>query len=125
MEDFVRCNTCFREYYDVIYPGSEQAYMCASVVTEKGIRGEYGSIILDGTMGVFGLYPEAKRPEGVNLGVICDECILKLQEQELLVHSERGYAYIGQTDDEFLKMFLKELEEVNNAYLSANSTNGV
>lgn len=100
-EPFIRCDNCLTEYYEIIYEDTNQAYMCAAECTEYGVFGCYGSVVYDGN---FGTWKNGVKPESVRTGVICDECILRLIEEGLLIEKEKDlfYGKISVEDTDFL-----------------------
>lgn len=65
---------------------SRQAYRCAAEVSGNTVTGFYGSTVIDMEEWVF---PDG-RPESVKEGVICDPCIVRRQEEGVLVRNRVG-----------------------------------
>lgn len=83
----VICGSCGTEY-DGYEWGSDQAYGCAATLTSANkVFGHYGSTLVD--MEVWHFPTPLFRPDWVKDGTICDKCLQKLMDLQLLVKEGR------------------------------------
>lgn len=87
--DVIICRTCCKSYDEVYFLDTNQALFCAAEVSECGILGAYGSTVLDMCHAT---WIENKKPDFINFGTICDDCIIKLKQLNLI---EINYLYWG------------------------------
>ena len=75
----VVCQSCRREYKAYLF-GENQADGCAAELSEDYIKGGYGSYLVDMETWTFA----KERPAWANTGTICDTCIQRLMDENLI-----------------------------------------
>jgi thymidine kinase len=110
----VVCGTCDKVYQSTegLYD-SQQAYKCSAVVDRTGLTGHYGSTVADGDRWTF----VGDRPAKVQLGNICDACIVSLRDEGLIRHSYSGFDFMEdarfiENDDGTISLLDDEAEEI-------------
>lgn len=83
--DKVKCQSCEKLYESVGF-GENQATYCASEVHNGKIVGFFGSAVIDMESWRF----TQEQPEWVKNGTICDQCIIKLQNENKIKLDEQG-----------------------------------
>lgn len=85
---YIKCQTCGFDY-ESIFDSPYQGIDCAAHADDKGVEGYYGSTLVD--MDYYEWNPIFGKPIHVKEGIICDECIKPLLEDNLLVFSKTLY----------------------------------
>lgn len=83
-EEIVICRSCDTPFIGYEF-GSNQAHRCAAEVVKNNIYGAYGSTEIDGER-----YQFSSRPEWIKDGTICDDCIVRLKVEMVIMKTESG-----------------------------------